>query len=266
MNHHIREGHERIQSILQALQVISTLQSFISSDNSSTWSALYISGMSGDLRDSAIVKELILAVKKLPSNIMRDLLARLSTYPLHDIPDILLDLNNLLAAQDPAASPLRSEHDIHHRTLRTTIVAQKVSLRSHTSALSSQNLAYSDLVTRFSTQLTHFLYTSLVDPRSIFLNEILIYDLKSPHRDVFKPKPRHAIERSLSMPHDYLGCNCCKGLDSALAPSQPPTAVLYQLYLECGATINAADLWTAFYPVMGNEENENEEADRERVL
>lgn len=222
--------------------------------------------MSGELRDSALVKELILSVKKLPSNIMRDLLARLSTYPLHDIPDILLDLNNLLAAQGPAASPLRSEHDIHHRTLRTTVIAQKVSLRSHTSALSSQNLAYSELVTRFSTQLTHFLHTSLVDPRSIFLNEILIYDLKSPHRDVFKPKPRHAIERSLSMPHDYLGCNCCKGLDSALAPSQPPTAVLYQLYLECGATINAADLWTAFYAVMGNEENENEEADRERVL
>lgn len=68
------------------------------------------------------------------------------------------------------------------------------------------------------------------------------------------------------MPHDYLGCNCCKGLDSALAPSQPPTAVLYQLYLECGAIINAADLWTAFYAVMGNEESENEEADRERVL
>lgn len=68
------------------------------------------------------------------------------------------------------------------------------------------------------------------------------------------------------MPHDYLGCDCCKGLDSALAPSQPPTAVLYQLYLECGAIINGADLWAAFYAVMGNEESENEEADRERVL
>lgn len=222
--------------------------------------------MSGELRDSALVNDLIRSVRKLPSNTMRDLLMDISSFSIPHIPQILLDLDKLLAAREPAASPLRSEHDIHHRTLRTTVVAQKVSLSRHTSNLSSQDLAYSQLVARVSTELANFMRASLIDPRALFLHEILMYDLKSPHRDVFTPTPRLAIERALSVPHDYLGCDCCKGLDSPLAPSQPPTAVLYQLYLECGSIINAADLWGAFYAVLGNEENEDEEADRERVL
>jgi origin recognition complex subunit 3 len=222
--------------------------------------------MSGELQNSALIDDLMLAIKKLPSNLMQKVLINLTPFPIADIPQILLDLDNLLAARDPAASPLRSEHDIHHHTLRTTVVAQKVSLSHHTSALSPQDLAYSELVARVSAQLTQFLQTNLIDPRTLFLHEILIYDLKSPHRDVFTPKPRLAIERSLSSPHDYLGCDCCAGLDNALSPSQPPTAVLYQLYLECGAIINVADLWAAFYAVMGNEDSENEEADRERAL
>lgn len=266
MTHYLNESFERIQCILQALQVISSAQSIISSNTTITWSTLYAKGMSGELDDSALVRELLHTIRKLPSNIMRDLLSNLSAYPIPDIPSILLDLDQLLAAREPIASPLRGEHDIHHRKLRTTIVDQKVSLSRHKPAVSSQNLEYLELVARFSTTFAQYLHSSLIDPRTLFLHEILIFDLKSPHRDTFTPKPRFAVERALNMPHDYLGCNCCKGLESALAPSQPPTAVLYQLYLECGAIINGADLWTAFYAVMGNEESENEEADRERVL
>lgn len=266
LSHYINESYERIQCILQALKLISLAQSLISPNNITTWSTLYTGGMSGKLKDSILVRDLLDSIKKLPPHIMRDLLTSLSAYPVPDVPSILLDLDNLLAAREPNTSPLRSEHDINHRTLRTTVIAQKVSLSRQKPALSSQNLAYSELVGRFSTQLAQFLHTNLIDPRTLFLHEILIYDLKSPHRDVFTPRPRFAIERALSMPHDYLGCNCCKGLDSALSPSQPPTAILYQLYLECGAIINGADLWAAFHAVVGNEGSENEEADRDRTL
>lgn len=252
--------------MLQALQAIFKSQSLMSQGNRTSWSTLYISGMSGELQDSNLVENLILSVKKLPSNLLQDLLTILSAYLIPEIPEILIELDELLTAREPSDSPLRGEFDIHHRTLRTTVIAQKVSLSQHTLALPSQNQAYSDLVIRFATQLEAFLQNSLIDPRNLFLHEILIYDLKSPHRDAFTPKPRLAIERALSRPHDYMGCDCCKGLESALSPSQPPTAVLYQLYLECGAIINAADLWAAFYAVMGNRECENEEADRERVL
>lgn len=246
--------------------MISLALSLVSSSNITTWSTVYTSGMSGELKDSRLVKDLLQSTRKLPSNTLRDLLTSLSAYPIPNISSILHDLENLLAARECNASPLRGEYDSHHRTLQTTIIAQKVSLSRRKPALSSQNLAYSELLACFTTQLTQFLHTNLIDPRTLFLHEILIYNLKSPHRDVFTPKPRFAIERALNMPHDYLGCNCCKGLDNALSPSQPPTAVLYQLYLECGAIINGADLWAAFYAVMGNKQSENEEADRERVL
>ena len=267
VNYHIKKGYQHIQNMLHALEVLFKLQSLVSPGNSSTtWSSLYISTMSGELQDSALVKNLILSIKKLSSSILRDLLISFSAFPILDISQILRDLDNLLTAEDPAASPLHGELNTHNRTLRTTVVGQKVSLSHHTSALSSRNQAYSGIVTRFSTHVEKFLHVSLIDPRTLFLHEILIYDLKSPHRDVFLPRPRLAIERALSTPHDYLGCDCCKGLESALAPSQPPTAVLYQLYLECGAIINAADLWAAFYAIMGNQQGEDEEADRERVL
>lgn len=98
-------------------------------------------------------------------------------------------------------------------------------------------------------------------------HEILF--LSTPHRSLLKPalipSPRHAIERALSRPHDYLGCSCCAAESSSINRSpntntdqrhghdssekndhQPATAILYQLYLESGTLINVADLWTAF--------------------
>lgn len=36
----------------------------------------------------------------------------------------------------------------------------------------------------------------------------------------------------------------------SLSGTQPPTAILYQLYLESGSLINAFDLWSAFQAVV----------------
>lgn len=97
--------------------------------------------------------------------------------------------------------------------------------------------------------------------------------LTTPTRSLLKsamtPSPRHAIERALSRPHDYLGCACCGPNRRSDAVSnvsafngdegdngrilaeekndhQPATAILYQLYLESGTLINVGDLWMAF--------------------
>ncbi len=49
-----------------------------------------------------------------------------------------------------------------------------------------------------------------------------------------------------------------------MGKSLPPTAVLYHLYLEAGALVNAADLWAAFRAlVVGDEEEEEEEEEGE---
>lgn len=139
----------------------------------------------------------------------------------------------------------------------------------HAASLTNPETTYAALSARAAALLQEYLDAALIAPQELFLHEILIYDFRSPYRDVFAPRPRAALERALSAPHDYLGCEwceCCNGLESALAPTQPATAVLYQLYCESGAIVNVADLWAAFHAVIGNEQVEDEEVERERVL
>lgn len=259
----IREGHKRLRAIIHALEAIRTFQSCVASKSVIPWSELYISGMSGKLRDSSLINETLLSIRKLPSDSMEDLLVKLSVFQIPSLPAVLKDLEALTS---PLLQPLRSSHAIHHRTLRTTVVAQKVELSALCSTLSPQDLAYSKIVDRTHDLLQEYFRITLVNPADIFLHEILIYDLKSPLRDVFAPKSRAVIERALSSPHDYLGCDCCDGQEGALSETQPATSVLYQLYLESGALVNVADLWAAFFAILGKEDEEEEEKEKERVL
>lgn len=229
-----------------------------------SWSALYIKAMAGELQDSASVRDTLLAIRKLPSDAMASLLDSLGD----SIPE-LTTLNEELrkmVSTTGGTVPLRSEHDTKHESLRTTIVAQKVELSKHSSSLSKQDLAYSKLVNRVNGVLRDYLHQSLVNPQELFLREVLIFDLKSPHRDVFLPKPRYAIERALASPRDYLGCGCCTGAQYGLSASHPATSILYQLYLESGAIVNISDLWSAFYTILGTENADDEDAEQERVL
>jgi origin recognition complex subunit 3 len=175
----------------------------------------------------------------------------------HLLSDLMSELDTLTKAHASQKKPFRSEHSLRHETLRTTVVAQKVELSRQKSTLSKQDAAYSKLVCRFHDELRIYFEKNLINPYNLFLHEVLVYELKSPHRDAFTPKPRFAIERALTLPRDYLGCNCCVASESALSSSQPPTAILYQLYLESGASINALDLWSAFYAVVGGEDGED---------
>jgi origin recognition complex subunit 3 len=168
-----------------------------------------------------------------------------------------------LVASNTDSTPLRSQHDVRNENMRTTVVAQKVLLSKHKATLSEKDKAYSDLVNRFHHELEAYLESALIDPRQLFLSEILMYDLTSPHTEVFQPRPRFAIERALSAPHDYLGCECCgidgdQGGEGRLSTTQPATAILYQLYLESGALINVSDLWSAFNAMVGDEDEESQ--------
>lgn len=269
----IIKGHKSLERLILALEVISKIQSLLLSKSKSKklvpWSDLYILGMSGKLLISPILRETLLSVKKISSENMKELLVQLSALEqaIPSLPSILSDLETLTAIHP---DPIRSSHEIHHqKALRTKIVAQKVELSAHSLTPSHQDRNYSTLVDRTHMALQNFFQETLITPQSLFLHEILIYDLKSPHRDVFAPKPRAAIERALSSPHDYLGCECCDfdGEDhGTFMRSQPATAVLYQLYLESGSIINMADLWEAFYTVLGTEEAEDEQGEEARVL
>lgn len=269
----IIKGHKCLERLIHALEVISKIQSLLLSKSKFKklipWSDLYVLGMSGKLLKSPILRESLLSIKKMSSENLKQLLVQLSALEeaIPSLSSILSDLETLTAIHP---NSIRSSHEINHqKAISTTIVAQKVELSAHSLTPSHQDRGYSTIVDRAYMALHNFFQETLITPQTLFLHEILIYDLKSPHRYVFAPKPRAAVERALSSPHDYLGCECCDidGEDhGALMGSQPATAVLYQLYLESGSMINMADLWEAFAAVLRTEESEDEDGEEARIL
>jgi origin recognition complex subunit 3 len=276
----IRDGvasaQDELSDMSHAAQVLSSIREALQMNPKVRSSAIWIRAASGDLLDSPLLRETMLSLKKIPSDRFAGLLSvldelskqRQMSYEVAsskakgtlDVDGIREEFNTILQEQN-TSRPLRTEHDVQNDSVRATVVAQKVLLQKHKATLSKQDRAYSDLVTRLHSQLTSFFDISLVEPQTLLFSEIFAYDLKSPHLEVFQPKPRFSVERALAAPHDYLGCNCCGRADdneSALGATQPATAIVYQMYLESGALINATDLWSAFKAIVGAEDDDDE--------
>ena len=258
---------QALLAILGATNVLFQIQSKLTIKSQMLWSEMYIRALSADLAGSAAFEEIMGSVKKLPSDIMEDLLDSLLGMSVpQELIDIRADLDQLSNHPSQPGGPSRSGYDVRHETFRTTVVAQKVSLSRNTSTLSTKDSDYTKIVDRIYKILCNYFESALIDPQDLFLNEILIFDSKSPHREVFTPRPRFATERAFTSPHDYLGCDCCDGSEGGLSATQPATAILYQLYLESGAVINTADLWSAFSTIVSGDGVEDEEAEQQRVL
>ncbi|KAL8755251.1 MAG: hypothetical protein Q9199_003768 [Rusavskia elegans] len=261
----IKKSRKAIESLILAAELLASIQKSLNIRATDPWCNLYTIAMAGHLKNSAIVKDTLLDVRKLSSDAMATLLEDLADSPL---PNVLVLLNEVrqLQSENESTEPLRSKHDINYAGLRTTIVSHKVELSKQSASLSKQDLSYSKIVNRVDDILSKYLQEALVTPQELFLHEILIYDFKSPHREVFAPNPRHAMERALSSPRDYLGCNCCKGTQHGLSATHPVTSILYQLFLESGAIINTSDLWSAFNTIVEPEGNDDDDAEQERTL
>ena len=266
------KSRQALQRVLSVLKFLCGAKTYHPNKSFATWSDLYIYAMSGSLLDSTPFQEIIDSIKRLPSTSMVDLLDQLAATPFlsldlaADLADFKAKIEDLTEDSAEYVLPLRSTYDIQHSTIRTTVVAQKVSLSKSAAQTSSKDTAYTKIVDQISKSLYNYFQTTLINPSELFLNEILIYDSKSPHREVFDPRPRFAIERALSVPHDYLSCECCSSDEgTGLQASQPATAILYHLYLESSSVINTADLWEAFWTIVGGD-GEDVEGERERVL
>ncbi|KAF2846840.1 hypothetical protein T440DRAFT_220379 [Plenodomus tracheiphilus IPT5] len=261
---HIQAGQRALSGLSHATQVLANVREALQISPKARLSTLWTRAASGELNGSPLLRETMLLTKKVSSDKLISLLGSLEELvgdflPV-DLETFKQELENLLKNNDTNA-PLRTQHDVRNDSLRTTVVAQKVLLSKHKAALSEQDKAYSDLVGRFHDHLEEYFTNALIDPRTLFLSEILIYDLKSPHTEVFQAKPRFALERALASPHDYLGCECCTGVDgnvAALSATQPATAIVYQMYLESGTLMNVSDLWSAFNAIAGDGEEESE--------
>lgn len=260
----VQQSHEALQGLSEALRVLSAIHTCSQSKTTLTWSMLYIKALSGELAESTLIRDLCLSVKKLPSDTMTTLVTSLAPIQGLDLSSERTSLSKL-TSNAPNSAPLHSEHDLHHSTLRTTVVAQKVSLSKHKAALSQQDIDYSKLVNRIDLKLREYFAAQIVQPKELPLHEILIFDSKAACRDALGPAPRQALERALSSPHDYLACECCDGYEG-VAASHPPTAILYQLYLESGAIVSIADLWAVFQNVMAPDQDPDEQDNKEELL
>ena len=268
LNDELDANLEKISRITVAIHLIQKLQNLIPGTQVTSKSNLYMQAMSNKLNHSSLIRSLLLLIRKAPSNVTEEIIVATSKSSLHNpthysFGKVRSELRDLMESQNAAEKPLRSEEDVQNSTLRTTVVAQKVELSKQKSTLSKEDAAYTTLIRKFTDLLEEFFNDVFVDVKSLLLNEIFIYDLKSPHREVFMPRTRYAIERALAAPHDYLDCDCCApgkddGDEQTLSATQPATAVLYQLYLESGTLINASDLWQAFQAVMGDEHSEGQ--------
>nr|POE49437.1 isoform 2 of origin recognition complex subunit 3 [Quercus suber] len=271
----IQVGQESLAKMVTAIDVIRIIQQHLANVQVSKKSSLYTQAMSGKLEGSAMVRSLLLAVRKAPSNTIIAVLGAMtklapkSLSPDHpEFSTILTQLETLLQNQpSDTTTPLRSSDDLQNSTLRPTLVSQKIDRHQQKAALSKQDTAYTTLLRAFTDALEAFFATTLIHPKTLAFHEVFLYDSKTPHREVFTPRPRHAVERALATPHDYLDCECCAPTagsggeadeEATLSASQPPSAVLYQLYLESGSLINVHDLWMAFHTVMGDRFDEEE--------
>ncbi|KAL1837432.1 hypothetical protein VTJ49DRAFT_3784 [Mycothermus thermophilus] len=185
-----------------------------------------------------------------------DLVASLTD--LHD------EVDGLSSRARSQGTTLKSRYSAQSRVLRTTVVAQKVQLSRDHATLTDEDRAFTAAVDKLCEVLAqHARCEPLAD---LFLHEPWTFDARAPYRDVFVPRPGNTLGRALVRPHDYLACACCAkaAADPAgrLDPALPTTAVLYHLYLEAGALINVADLWAAYYALVGEgEEGDGEESD-----
>lgn len=159
-----------------------------------------------------------------------------------------------IAEAKDSGHTLRSKYSGQTKIVRTTVIAQKVQLSQDSAALTDRDKVFTDLVDSFVGLLRA--ESSCRPASSVFLHETWLYNSRAPYRDVFVPKPRAVFERGLARPRDYLACECCDD-EGGASPAAPPASIVYRLYEEAGALINVADMWTAFYGIVGEEDGED---------
>ena len=234
-----------INWVMGALQVLKAVRSILDIKPVMSFSTLYIKGFSGHILGTAVLREVTMRLKQASieslSLILTDIVDILMVMPPTEYMTSPDDFRDLLEQLD------------HVATAEATISAGK----GRRSNLTKDSATSTIKVTLVSLLETYF-EEALINVEDLTFNETLFYDNRSSYREVFMPRPKAIIERALSSPHDYLGCQCCASEHEGLQATQPAISILYGLYLESGSQINVHDLWTAFSAVTDPEQNHSE--------
>jgi origin recognition complex subunit 3 len=215
----LARSQKALDSMTSAVQVLEGARNVVPGFPKMSLSTLYLHGLEGSLQGSPILREFLLSVKKSPSDMTQKMISAIepifaSSSWSEELSAISHRLGDVLRMKE-SNEPLRSQFDTSNETLRTTVVAQKVSLSRQKASLSEIEVKYSEVLEKFHDCLQGYFDQELKGDKDAFFSEIFIYNIRGPDRSVFTPKPRHSIERALSSPHDYLNCECCRGSKSS---------------------------------------------------
>ncbi|KAL4996536.1 origin recognition complex subunit 3 N-terminus-domain-containing protein [Aspergillus recurvatus] len=252
----VNTGQQSMHDMFQAVTFISVLLKDLNISKKVSISELSIRAMSGELQNSPLLEDILVAFRRLDSSRVVGLLSQLpeALTKLPNFRDVEADFRSLTQAHE-GSEPLRSEYDSQNSVIGTTIVKQRVKLNTGKAKLPEECIKYTRIIDCCYTLLRSYFETILVFPQGLPLHEAFLLDMRNPIKEVFAPRARFAIERALSSPFDYLTYTS-QDTERKISAKQPPTAILYQLYLESGALVNMHDLWTAFHAVFEGEQGD----------
>ncbi|KAL5043189.1 hypothetical protein BDW71DRAFT_128806 [Aspergillus fruticulosus] len=252
----VKAGQRSMHDMFQVVTTISVLLKDLNISKKVSISELSIRALSGELQNSPLLEDILIAFRRLDSSKVAGLLPKLpeALTKLPDFRDAEADFRSLTQAHE-GSEPLRSEYGSQNSVIGTTIVKQRVKLNTGKAKLPEECIKYTRIIDRCYTLLRSCFETILVSPQELPLHEAFLLDMRSPIKEVFAPRARFAIERALSNPFDYL-MYTSQDTERRISAKQPPTAILYQLYLESGALVNVHDLWTAFHAVFESEQGD----------
>ncbi|KAH8701139.1 putative origin recognition complex subunit 3 [Talaromyces proteolyticus] len=248
-------GQSQMRDLLRAANMLQSIQTVLQTSKASNRTEIILPSVSGDIRSSLTISEMLTTIKKSHSDGFAWILTavRESNAAFIDVEQYEGELNTMLKTHE-SEMPLRSSHDDQNSTVETTIVKSRLNLTKVKKQVSAQDIEYTDLLERFLEEFEKKLDTTFINPQDLFLHEVFLFDIRNPLKDTFAPRARFSVERALSNPFDYL-TSASEGAEANLSANQPETAILYQLYLESGSLVNVFDLWKAFSTIVASDEN-----------
>ena len=166
-------------------------------------------------------------------------------------------LSEILNGSDDALSDLKKYYDealdgLKHCSAATGREAQDTLLILSTYLSQRTSVSPSPMSSDQDPQLSPFHH---------FLAESYTITSEFPLSHIIHPRPRSCLERALTRPADYLGCECCTTNGSSMEEGEsrktnlPPTTLLLNMLNEAGVLVNVRDLWDAFRESMSRGRN-----------
>ncbi|KAL2436739.1 hypothetical protein ABEF95_013725 [Exophiala dermatitidis] len=285
----IRQGQQRLRSSLVAIRTLvrisqylvtpsSTSNSSTSQPTSSLETQAQLLAALPDLTETEVFDNIELAIKQMDWTGLQTLLQMVEADAWSDFADLKLFEQDQTTGTDiqetDATHEIRTLTEIIdavNDTSTNTTTTTKASSSSHQTLQNDDNNleclteAFISLLTRYihhrtlgvpvsphtNTNTTTRNTNTTTNPFHDFMTEAYTYNLKSPLSSILRPRARHSLERALTRPADYLGCECCtdqttSSADTSTRASLPPASLLLAMLNEAGHIINVRDLWDTF--------------------